>query len=590
MKVKVNPHIITRVTTGLLAFAVLSGVFTACKTGKGATADKEPKGKEKITEKQRLDAEFLFFNASKESILGNYDEAARLYNQSIQINPYNGAAYYELGRIAFDKKDYENAVILGKTAVSLDKKNVWYKLLYGQSLQGVGKYDEAIKIYEQLVKDNPESIEYAFELADAYLRANRPDDAIKALDKVENLTGINPDIIEQKQRLYLQMGQIEKAANEIQKLIDLSPADPTYYMVLADMYLANRMPDKAFEVYERILKIDPTNGPVHYSLSEYYRGKGDKAKSFDELKLAFGSPDVDIDTKVQVLLSYYNISEFNTELKGQAFELAELMVKAHSDDAKAYSMYGDFLYRDKRYAEARDNFLKVIDLDDSKYIVWSQLIACEERLSDYQGVYTHSTKALELFPTQPELYLYKGMSASVLKKNKEAIETLTDGAALIYNNRPLEIQFLTLLGDAYNEAKDYKKSDEYYDKVLEMEPQNTGVLNNYSYYLSVRKDKLTKAKEMARTVNTIEPNNPTYQDTYAWVLYVTGDFKGAREWLEKALSNGGDKNGTILEHYGDVLFKLGDTDAAMVNWKKAKEKGETSDLLDKKIADKKLIE
>lgn len=43
-------------------------------------------------------------------------------------------------------------------------------------------------------------------------------------------------------------------------------------------------------------------------------------------------------------------------------------------------------------------------------------------------------------------------------------------------------------------------------------------------------------------------------------------------------------SGTIVEHYGDVLFQLGEREKAVEQWKKAKIMGETSDLLEKKIA------
>jgi len=52
----------------------------------------------------------------------------------------------------------------------------------------------------------------------------------------------------------------------------------------------------------------------------------------------------------------------------------------------------------------------------------------------------------------------------------------------------------------------------------------------------------------------------------------------------------GSNNGTIIEHYGDVLYKLGDKEQALEQWKKAKELGDTSEFIDKKIADKKLYE
>jgi tetratricopeptide (TPR) repeat protein len=588
---KANTRTYKTIAYTLLVLLLTGAVFTGCKTKNAVTGGGDPKsGKDKLTEKQRLDSDFLFFNATKESMLGNYDEAARLYNQCIQINPYNAAAYYELARIAFENKDYDNAALLGRAAISLDKKNVWYKLLYAQALQGQGKFDEAVKVYELIVKENPNSLEYTFELADGYLKANRPDDAIKTLDRIEDLMGISPDISQEKMRLYLRQGNIDKAANEIQKLIDLNPNDASNYIILADMYLANRMNDKAFDIYQKALKVDPTNGPVHYSLSQFYREKGDKTKSYDELKLAFASPDIDIDTKIQVLLSYFTLSETSPEMKTQAYELCKLMLEAHPLEPKAYSMYGDFLFRDKKFVEARDNFLKVLDIDKSKYLVWSQLIMCESELGNHQAVFDYSSQALDLFPTQPDLYYYKGSSALRLKKTKEAITVLSDGSGLIYNNPQLELQFYALLGDAYNADKNYERSEDYYNKALDIEPNNTYVLNNYSYYLSVRKAKLEKARDMARLANTIEPNNATYEDTYGWIFYVMGNYNDAKTWIEKALSHGGDEDGTVLEHYGDVMYKLGDTAKALEYWKKAKEKTGATDLIDRKISEKKLIE
>ena len=56
------------------------------------------------------------------------------------------------------------------------------------------------------------------------------------------------------------------------------------------------------------------------------------------------------------------------------------------------------------------------------------------------------------------------------------------------------------------------------------------------------------------------------------------------------MENGGENSGTILEHYGDILFKLNQSEKAFEYWKKAKQSGDASGLLDQKIRDKKLYE
>ena len=119
------------------------------------------------------------------------------------------------------------------------------------------------------------------------------------------------------------------------------------------MYMLNGKQDKAWEMYTRILETDPGDPYVRMSLADYYRKKGDKDKSFNELKLGFANSRLDIDTKINILMSYYVITETYDTLKQQAFELAEILVATHPSEAKAYSIRADFLAREMKYAEAR---------------------------------------------------------------------------------------------------------------------------------------------------------------------------------------------------------------------------------------------
>jgi tetratricopeptide (TPR) repeat protein len=146
------------------------------------------------------------------------------------------------------------------------------------------------------------------------------------------------------------------------------------------------------------------------------------------------------------------------------------------------------------------------------------------------------------------------------------------------------------LGDAYNAIKEYEKSDEAYEAALDFDPESDHVLNNYSYFLSIRKEKLDLALEMSSKVVKRNPDNATYLDTHAWVLYNMGRFEEAKKYIEEAIKQDENVSGTIIEHYGDILFKLGDVNMAVEQWEKAKKMNVDSDLIDKKIADRKLYE
>ena len=68
------------------------------------------------------------------------------------------------------------------------------------------------------------------------------------------------------------------------------------------------------------------------------------------------------------------------------------------------------------------------------------------------------------------------------------------------------------------------------------------------------------------------------------------EFEEAKEWIVKSLKNGSDKSPVVVEHYGDILYQLGKINEAVIQWNLAKSLGGGSELIDKKIKEKKLYE
>jgi len=497
---------------------------------------------------------------------------------------------YELAGIYYLQKKSKDAMPMIEKAVKLEPDNDWYQLLYANFLIDALRYKEARAIYEKLSKAHPENIEYFYDWADGSIYMGKYQEAIDVYDMVEKKVGVTEEISLQKEKIYLELKKTDKAIEEIEKLVAAYPSETTYYNYLADLYLKDGKTDKAFEIYKKILEIDPTDANVHLSLADYYRTMKDKAKSFDELKLAFSNNNLGIDTKVKILLSYYTLTEKSSDLKEQAYTLLDLMIKTDSGEAKAYSIYGDFLYRDKKVKEARDQYLKVVALDSSKYVIWKQLLSLEAELLNYTGLEKESKQAIELFPEQPTLYLYNGVADYFLKKYDEAIITLNKGIALVVYDDALLAEFYTYVGNSYYAKKSYKDAFLAFDKVLDADPKNVLVMNNYAYYLSLQGEELDKAEKMAKKVVDLSPDSSSYLDTYGWVFYKEAKYNDAETWIKKAIDKGGSTNSIILEHYGDVQFHLGFADKALEYWKKAKENGTGSDLLDKKINEKKIVE
>jgi tetratricopeptide (TPR) repeat protein len=571
-----------------LALFLLFLSVLGCKTGQAPVSQK--KAGSSLSEKNRMEFQYLFYNANKEKILSNYEPAILLFQKAISIDRSSDASYYELARIYEKTSQSKESLECARKAVAINPDNDWYQSFLAQALQKNNLKNEALPIYEKLTKKNPENISYYFEYASALINSGKLNEAIKVYDKLESKLGIKQELSLQKERIYLKLNKIDKAVIELQKLIGEFPKEVQYYGILAELYQANNLPDKALETYKKILALDPDNVTVHLSLANFYRSIGKKELTYEELKLAFASKNLEMETAINILSSYFLLIEKYPEFREQALTLNRLLIKTHPNEAKGYAIYGDFFYLNKQADSARTQYRKAIQLDKEKFAVWQQLLMIESELSDFNAMLLETNDALTYFPNQPLVYLFNGIAKIQVKKYTEALEILKSGIKQVVDNKAMLAQFYAQIGDAYYKLNKTKESDAAFDKALEQDNKNSYVLNNYSYYLSLRGDSLLKAERMSFLSNTLEPNNSSFQDTYGWILYKEGKYEEAKVWMEKAIKNGGEKSAVILEHYGDILFKMNEKQKALEYWINAKASGQGSELLDKKITDKKLYE
>lgn len=562
---------------------LLGGSCTARKK----TSDKETASAES---KREIRTKELVLKGTTEKVIGNYDIAEKYFQECIKISPKTAVAYFELSEIYQYKKDAQKSLDYGQMAFKLAPNNEWYELNMAYLYMRTGQVELAEKTFLSLNKKYPGTVDYLYQLSEIYLYQKKYSEAIAIYNQLENSVGINEELALQKSTIYLELNEPNKAILEIKKLIDSQPNEMRFLGLLADLYEQLNRSDEAFELYSKILELEPSNGFVHLSLSDYYSYRSQSEKSFEEMKKAFWSENVDLKTKGAKLEGYYVNSASNATKKQEAYELLEILIKVHPQDYQAFVYYAEFLERDDRIEEMITMLTKATSLGVSEFNVWYKLCSLLWEKGQFEQLVIESDKAIELFPSLPSFYYLSGLGNVQLKKYDKALESLEIGVDYCLDNNELKAEFYQYLGDACNALKEYEKSDMYYDQSLAIDPNNVYVLNNYSYYLTLRKVNLEKARVMAEKVNRIIPNNANYLDTYAWVFFAKKDYVKAEELLAKSLTLGGDSNPEILEHYGDVQFHLNNAAKALEYWQKSKDKGGNSPSLLKKISTKTFVE
>ncbi len=575
-----------RVLLFVLSILTLMSMHTFAQAQDKKSKKKSKENKSELTSEQQERINTLFFSALSQKNQGNEDAAISNLKKVLEIDPNNDAAYYELGIAYSGKNQWTMAEENFDKAASLKPDNEWYLLQKAKAKEKLFKYKDAELIYAQLAKAYPDKISYLFDVASMKLYSNDLKEAIKVYDQIEKQMGINEDIIVQKEKIWLKLGNVDKAADEIERLIQSQPTEPRYRMMLVELYMANNLNDQAFVALEELMKIDENNGFAQLALADYYRSKKDTKKSYEVLKKAFANPSINIDQKVRILSPYFGMLQDSVQLQ-QALELSEIATKANADEAKAFAIYGDFLYQAQKLKEATIAYEKTLELDKKVFAVWQNLMFIQAEQNAFDALLKTSNEAKELYPSNQIVHYLNAVAKSQLKDYNGAIEAYQQALNLLYNNTDLEAQIYAGLGDAYHSLKNHAKSDASYEQALKLKPNDAYVLNNYAYYLSLRKERLEKALEMSKKSNEIVQKNPSFLDTYAWIYFTMGNYSEALIWIQEAIKYEKEPSPTLAEHLGDIYFKLGKSEEALKEWERAKRLGTKTDVLEKKIKEKK---
>ena len=545
------------------------------------------------------EAEFYFTEGEKFFILEDYAKALLYFQRALEITPENATIHYKIAEVlsrSNKQEDLLKASFSIENALRLEKKNKYLYLLAGNIYGSLTKFDKAALVYETMLQEVPGSEEYLYELAAVYQYANKFDEAVKTYNRAEEALGISEVSSVQKMRILIENGKVKEGIAEGEKLIQAFPGEERYIMAFSEILSQKGYRADAIKHLEKFTQENKDAGNANMLLAGMYRDNKEEEKARPLLLSLFDDSSIELSSKVIIMASYNGELNQNKVKKisdpdkeAFALQLFQKLSSQNSGSSSVHVLGGDLYMATGKNREAAKQYIQAIETGDVNYEVWQNLLYLEVQMEQFGDVIKYADQALELFPNQGMLHYFHGFASLRKRQYPEAIGSLEQAKRLAQSDSNFMSDISNMLGDAYNATKAYDKSDKAYDEALVFNPENYTALNNYSYYLAIRKSNLEKAEKMSALLAKNNPDSPTFLDTYAWVLYTREKFKEARKVIERAISTG-NANATHFEHYGDILFKLGDVNAAVEQWQKARGMNANSEILNKKIANRKMYE
>lgn len=565
--------------------AVIAGCFCLilCLPAHG----QEQKVSKEDIKTDKFNVEYLLAEGMHHLVLENDAKAMESFQNAYEIMPENATVNYKIAQIHLKNEEFDQALFHATKAKENDTENEYFHLLVAQIYTQQGNLSEAVEAYEEMYEATSPPDDYLLELAALYLYNGNTKMSLKTYERVEKRLGIMEQVTFQKQKILLKNNQLEEAIQEGVKLSNAYPTVGEYAQALAELMIANNLEAQAQSFMEKYLEENPNQPKVQLILAKQYYKQSKVKAAFAYFERAFYSEEIALQNKLNELVPMIQQLS-NKDLNPYVKKLGRIVAEVHNLNANALAVNGDMYFALQQKDSAIYYYDKAVQKDGTKFQIWQNLLSLEMEKGAYQKITQHTEEAIEYFPNQPVLYLFSGSAYFSLKQYDDAIMMFEQGKSIVYGDADLRSTFLGQLGDAYHAAKQHEKSFKAYEEAIKANPANYFAINNYSYYLSMQNKNLERAKELSTRLVKANPTNATYLDTHGWVLYVLGDYKNAKTYLEKAAKI--NPSGTIIEHYGDVLFKLDQIDQAVAQWKEAKKIGGASDLIDKKIKDRKLHE
>ena len=439
---------------------------------------------------------------------GKRSEAIEEFNRAVKINDKEIATFLYLARFYLSVDSLKQAEITLYRAQSVNGNDVRPFIGLAELYEKQHSTDLAIQQYIDAKKIDPKDVTVIANLAQLYSRGKQYNEAIKEWD---NLTKVDPNYA----RAYYEMAHIYdisedhvNAAKYAEKYVALEPDNMDGIWLLARSLAESNQYEKARPYLEKAGKIDSMRANLYlarsyffgkeylkanqlYSASKnlntydlYYYGfslvsSGDTNGGIQQWKLALkadtsGKADERLNIRKQII-GYLNIQKKYKEIAEMYLDLAKL--KNSADD---YVNAGQFFNAASLSEPANTAFESALKINPKlikAQIGLADLVAKNpEKLADAEKMIDDGS-ASAVTPEDKESigngYGRLGIQYYINKQYEECTNVLEAKSLKFLNAKsPFIINVYNVLGAGFLQQKNYKKSQEYYRKVLEIDPAN----------------------------------------------------------------------------------------------------------------------
>ncbi len=408
-----------------------------------------------------------FFEALKQKAIENYERAIDELVQCLSIEALP-VVYLELGKNHNALSNYsEAAAYLEKGRKLAPNQKTLLEELYNTYFLSED-HQNALPVVQDLVKlDNS----YYEDLANLLMLNEKYDAALSLLDSLDRERGNSTYRETIRRQIYARTNNVDAQIDDLQKNISENPQQEQDYLNLIFVYSENGEVDKAFETAQKLLKVNPDSELVHLALYKFYITGNEPDKAVNSMRILLGSDQIDEVTKYQALNDFLLFVAENPDLEEQLVDLVKIFSE-NENNTQVYKQLGDFFLEKGKKGPALEYYNIALNNESGDFGLYREVIKMQLESENYSEVAKLSGKALEIFPSQPWLYLANAKAEIGLGNFKEAEEALLTGQDFLIDDPDMEAEFYRQFALAYAGLGATQKAAEFEKRAKELKTQN----------------------------------------------------------------------------------------------------------------------
>ena len=465
-----------------------------------------------------------------------HEQAVKAYQTALEIQPHNvealnnlGLAYQELGRFSEAIAVYEEGLTLNpdlpqlhvNLATARDLQGGVYSLAayqhykVGTRAKRAGRMEAAIAAWKQAIAESPKYLQAYLQLAELYFESAKYESAIRTyLSAITLISEREPsqrsgtaDIFYNLGNSYLYAQQLESAISAYQQAVDLNPGMVGAWANMGTVLLEMERFDAAIAACQSALKANTTASASRKDISI----------SPSELNAIEFTRNTAQDIK-------------DGEYTMQAYRIWRRGISARNmgDIPTALKLWEQAVTLSPRYAVAYENLAWV----------YFNLKRFDDAIQSCKTVQT-------------------------IRPSPQVAQLLTFASELKAGKYPFEAYQLWEQGRRASAAGDLTEAITLLSKAIEVGPEFAAVYNTLAWlYADKLGTNLAEAEKLARRAHKLDPDATHIYDTLGWILHKQGRHTEALNAFKQALEHT-PNNPEYLYHASLAAIESGQSSQAL---------------------------